>query len=180
MGDWVALIGFAIAGIISVIVAIFMLWLAITVPNERLSFAAAGILMCFLAIGFFIAVRLFRQEIALNPIRQYLKDPSGFEFIQGEMVSGDYSSGGSKGGRKIIVQIQGKDSSGKELLAIEFFSPSAWPFTTQDAEDSLQEGDDWYDMKGKRRILPVKVHLLHHPKFTTALVGIDKNLLNKT
>lgn len=102
----------------------------------------------------------------------YLENPVGFDFIKGEIVSSHYTPA-DKGKGTIRAEIKGDEGS---LLMIEV-SPSIWPFTTKEAEECLRDGDDWYDLKGKRPLLPAPVYLLKHKEHGSVLIGIDQRYL---
>lgn len=169
-------IGFGLASVISFGLSIFLFWVAYTAPMNKIEPAIGAIVVLLLAMIFLFFARMFLKEMQLNPVRQFLKEPAGLEFIKGEITAAHYQSSNGKRG-KMIAEIKGKNSEGKEVLAIEFFDPSAWPFTTREADESLQEGDDWYDMKGKRGYLPVPVYILSGKESASALVGIDQSVL---
>ena len=97
-------------------------------------------------------------------------------FVKGELEDCHYLSRKNRRQDVIIVEGFALGPEGKRLVVREEFSPQIWNFTTPQAERSLQKGSDWYDMKGKRRLLPVPAHFLcnkSNPDLA-CLIGIDK------
>lgn len=172
-GDWLAVLGFNLAGFVSVSTGFFMVGVAMEKEPGRLQLLGGAAAILILGFLFFYFAQVLIKEVRLHPIRQYLKDPAGFEFIRGEIVDSHFTPA-SKGKGRIVAQIKGENG----LVGFEHFHPSIWSFTTVEAEASLKEGDDWYDMKGKRRLLPVPVYILHKKGLPGVMVGIEQNLIS--
>ncbi|WP_408097500.1 hypothetical protein ACJVC5_00915 [Peredibacter sp. HCB2-198] len=172
-GEWLAILGFNLAGFVSVSTGLFMVGTAMEKEPGRMQLLGGAAVILILGLLFFYFSQLLIKETRLHPIRQYLKDPTGFEFIRGEIVESHYIPTG-KG--RIVAQIKGDNG----LVGVEHFHPSIWAFTTAEAEASLKEGDDWYDMKGKRRLLPVPVYILHKKGLPGVMVGIEQNLIKSS
>ena len=173
VGDWLAVLGFNLAGFVSVSTGLFMVGVAMEKEPGRLPLLGGAAAILILGFLFFYFAQLMIKEVRLHPIRQYLKDPSGFEFIRGEIVDSHYTRA-NKGKGRIVAQIKGENG----LIGVEHFHPSIWSFTTVEAEASLKEGDDWYAMKGKRRLLPVPVYILHKIGLPGVMIGIEQNLID--
>ena len=171
-GDWLAVLGFNLAGFVSVSTGLFMIGVAMEKEPGRLQLLGGAAAILILGFLFFYFAQLLIKEVRLHPIRQYLKDPAGFEFIRGEIVESHYAPA-SKGKGRIIAQIKG----GNGLVGFEHFHPSIWSFTTPEAETSLKEGDDWHEVKDKRRLLPVPVYILYKKGLPGVMIGIEQNLI---
>lgn len=177
---WIAIFGFIFAGFISVFLAIFLMYQGLQLQDRQWSFVLSGLAILVMSAGFFAGAWLFRKEQNLNPLRGFLKNPEEFAFIKGELEDCHYFSGQSRRQDVIIVEGYALGPHGEQLIVREEFSPRIWNFTTPQAERSLQKGSDWYDMKGKRRLLPVPAYFIcrkMHPS-EACLIGIDKEYLS--
>jgi hypothetical protein len=148
--------------------------------DKQWSFVLSGLAILVMSAGFFSGAWLFRKEQNLNPLRGFLKNPEEFAFIKGALEDCHYFSGQSRHQDVIIVEGSAQGPQGEQLIVREEFSPRIWNFTTPQAERSLQKGSDWYDMKGKRRLLPVPAYFIcrkTHPS-QACLIGIDKEYLS--
>ncbi|WPU64510.1 hypothetical protein [Peredibacter starrii] len=160
VGDWPAVLGFNLAGFVAVSTGLFMIGVAMEKEPGRMPlFAGAGAVL-ILGFLFFYFAQVLVKEVRLHPIRQYLKDPTGFEFIRGEIVACHYIPGG-KG--CVVAQIQG----GKDLVGHEHFHPSIWTFASSETDTS-------------RRPLPVPVYILHKKGLPGVMIGIEQNLVDSS
>lgn len=175
------ILGFALGALISLGLTVFFVELGINGDLEPLKAYGSALAMLALAASFVLAVKLFWQDRNLDLVRNYLLRPLDFEFIEGTLHSASYSPGNNRRNGRMIVEGKATTKSGQELLAIEQFSPRIWPFTTAEADAQLQKDDDWYDLKGKRLTLPVKVYFIYEKKDPTlaVLVGIDEDLIKR-
>jgi len=173
---WVAVIGFFAAGLISLLLAIFLFYQGFELEEKQLSLLLSGAAMIVLSIAFFVGAKLFRQEMNLNPLRNYLKIPGNYQFLKGELENCYYLPGQSRRQDTIVVEGTALDSQGRVFQAREEFSPQIWNFTTPEAERSLQKGSDWYEMKDRRRLLPVPAYFLCNKNRSglACLIAIDK------
>lgn len=177
---WTAVIGFFLAGVVSIFVGGFLFYVASTVQEKQLTLVLSGIAMSALSIAFFVGARLFKKEMNLSPIRGFLKSPQNFIFIKGQLEDCYYLPGQKRSGDTIVVEGRAQGPNGEEILVQERFSPRIWNFTTPQAEESLQKGSDWYDKKGQRRLLPVPAYFIcqkHRPVFAQ-LVAIDREFVS--
>lgn len=181
-GSLIAMIGFALGAVVS-----FALggWFLLLTFQEGLFLWYQGIgvatVMFLLSACFIFGVRMFLKERQLDILRNYFLNPVSFVFVEGEITSGSYSSGGS--GNRASAKMIAKgvvNFESKKFHSIDFFSPDIWPFTTPDEDAQIQEGDDWYDLKGKRVYLPVKAMFLINKSNPThaVLIAIDKGLID--
>lgn len=169
------IIAFVLAGILSLLVAI-----ALAATKGYLP----GILMLVMAALCFLAAKLFQKERAIDPIRNFLKNPDAFEFAKAEIVSATYNPSDTRRNSRMLVQGEGKTPDGTPILFFESFSADIWPFVNAGDEENLKKGDDQYDQKGKKRTLPVPIYVIYQKRsglnpsragVTAALIGIDKN-----
>lgn len=176
----VGIITFAAAGIASLMFAGFFIYQGVQYHSYQISMFAASLVMIALATLFFVGTNMFLQEIKINPLRNYAQKPDDFEFIKGTLESYTFVSGERRRQNHVVVVGKARSSKGVELLAQEQFSTKIWNFTNKENEESLKEGDDWYDQKGKRMRLPVPAYFLCAKKnpHTAALVGIDKKYVS--
>lgn len=135
----------------------------------------------FLALFFFpalIAGAAMLYWIFRRPLWRYLRNPSQFQFIQGKAINATYRAGskGRRAGSKMIVEFHA-DGVG---TFTENFLPYIWMYSDNHRERSLKEGDDWFDLKGKRPKMPFPVHLLQHISETklVGLVGIPAHAVD--
>lgn len=174
---WIAFMGFMAAGLVSVLLAIFLIYQSFQFQEKFLSLLLSGLFILIIGGAFFIGAKIFLQEMNLNPLRNFLKNPENYLFVTGELQDCHYLSGQTRRQDVIIVEGFAIGPEGKRLAVREEFSPQIWNFTTPQAERSLQKGSDWYDMKGKRRLLPVPAHFICN-KFgpnVACLIAIDKD-----
>lgn len=173
---WIAFMGFIAAGLVSVLLAIFLIYQSFQFEEKFLSLLLSALFMLVIAGAFLIGAKLFLQEMNLNPLRNFLKTPEDYLFVTGELQDCHYLSGESRRQDVIIVEGFAVGPEGKPLAVREEFSPRIWNFTTPQAERSLQKGSDWYDMKGKRRLLPVPAHFICNKSSpnVACLIAIDK------
>lgn len=135
--------------------------------------------MLVMSALFFWVARQFLHERNMDPLRNYLRDPENFEFIKGELVSATYQYDDKRRNSRMMVKGQSQTPEGMPLVFFEYFDPSIWPFIEKGAEANLRPGDDWFELKGQRKTLPIKVYVLYHKhKQHAALVGVDRELLN--
>lgn len=177
---WIAVFGFVAAGLISVFLAMFLIYQGFQLEEKQLSFLLSGLAVLALSGSLFVGAWFFRKEMDLNPLRGFLKKPEDFVFIKGELEDCHYLSGQSRRQDVIIVEGHALGPQGERLNVREEFSPQIWNFTTPQAERSLQKGSDWYDMKGKRRLLPVPAYFIcnkSRPVYAS-LIGVDKEYLS--
>jgi len=170
-----AIVGFFTAGALSVLIAIFLFNEAFRLEEKQLSLILSGVAILVLSISFFVGSWLFWKERNLNLLRNFLRSPGDFIFIQGRLEDCHYLPGEKRSSDRIIVEGHAKGPSGDDIIVREEFSPRIWNFTTPDAEESLKKGSDWYDKKGKRRLLPVPAYFIcnkHRPAWAQ-LVAIN-------
>ncbi|XGC79811.1 hypothetical protein ACES2L_10765 [Bdellovibrio bacteriovorus] len=178
LGLWIAAIGFGIAGVASFLSGLWMLYL--TAKRELPWTTGLGVglgLLAFDGVAFFF-IHMVIKERSLNLISQYLKNPQHFEFVEGELISANYSRSDNRRNNKFLVEGKGT-YQGHEFIALEHVSSYIWPFVDAKEDEQIEEGDDWYDLKGKRVRLPVKAYFLldkRTPNRAT-LVAIDKTFI---
>ncbi|WP_415062535.1 hypothetical protein [Bdellovibrio sp.] len=177
------IIMFMLASLLSLFLGGFFFYLSVTHYLGWGAGLGTTLVMIVMAILFAVGARLFHRERKMDLIRNYLLRPQDFEFVTGTLESFSYSydSGGGVHRGRILVKGMARDSLGNELLALEQFSSRVWPFTTGELDQQIQEGDDWYSLKGKRQTLPIKAYFLcekRNPR-VAALVGIDKHFIEK-
>lgn len=134
-------------------------------------------LFMFIMSGIFLWVaKQFHLNRVSDPILHYLHSPEDFIFTKGELISATLTSAGERrSNRKMLVEGKGKTLEGEELLFFETFSPDIWPFTNPGEEENLRPGDDWYSEKGKRKSLPITVHIIYEKKtLDSVMIGIDQ------
>ena len=176
---WLGVIGFALAGIASLLFAGSFIYIGMSTETYNLTMFAVAVLMTALAALFFVGTNYFTQEIKINLIRNFVKNPQAFDFIEGTLVSAGYVSNGSKRQNHYVVVGKAISKEGVELLAQEQFASRIWHFTTREDDEQLKEGDDWFDLKGKRPYLPIPAYFIclkKDPKFA-ALVAVDEKYL---
>ncbi|UOF01539.1 hypothetical protein [Bdellovibrio reynosensis] len=178
IGLTVAAIGFGFAGVASFLAGAWMLYL--TAKGELPWGTGLGVglaLLAFDGVAFFF-VHMVIKERSLNLLGLYIKSPQHFEFVEGELTSASYSRRDSHSNSKFLVHGKGMYHD-KEFMALEQFSSFIWPFVDSTEDDQIQEGDDWYDLKGKRVRLPVKAQFLVDKRNPNrgVLVAIDKSLV---
>ncbi|MNL55547.1 hypothetical protein D3C87_1789690 [compost metagenome] len=122
------------------------------------------------------------RERDLDHLLQFGKNPQDFDFVEGQLES--YTYGAREGSNRGRITAQGKafTKEGKELFVLEFFSPDIWNFVEASEDEALKEGDDWYDMKGKRPRLPLRGFFLcekKDPKVATLVAVRYEDLKNK-
>ena len=113
----------------------------------------------------------FYKEMALCPLRGYLRSPQRYDFVKGRLVEATYLSSGSSASRRMLV----RGVYGDRGLLIEEFDPGAWSNAVAErGEESLKPGDDRYNQKGRRVKLPIEVWVLCgiDGKGPAALAGI--------
>jgi hypothetical protein len=157
---WVAVVGFIFAGVISLLLAIFLFNEAFENEERILSFLLSGLLVLVVGFAFFIGAWLFRKEMALNPLRGFLKNPGEYIVVQGQLEDCHYLAGEKRHYDRIVVEGHAVGPLGERLIVREEFAPAIWNFTTPQGERSLQKGVDWYSKKGQRRLLPVPAYFL--------------------
>lgn len=177
---WLAIAGFSLAGLISVLLAIFLFNEAFENEEKFLSFLLTGLAVLVVGIAFFVGAWLFRKEMALNPLRSFLKHPEEFIVIQGQLEDCHYLAGEKRRYDRIIVEGRAVGPFGEQLAIHEEFAPAIWNFTTPQAERSLQKGADWYGKKGQRRLLPVPAYFLCRKQRPSqaSLIAIREEYIN--
>ncbi len=177
------IIMFVLASLLSLFLGGFFFYLSVTHYLEWGAGLGTTLVMIVMSLLFAVGSRLFHRERKMDLIRNYLLRPQDFEFVPGTLDSFSYSydSGGGAHRGRILVKGQARDSLGNELLVLEQFSSRVWPFTTEEMDRQIQEGDDWYDLKGKRPFMPVKAYFLYEKKNprVAALVAIDKHFIER-
>ncbi|WP_374078953.1 hypothetical protein [Bdellovibrio bacteriovorus] len=172
---------FFMCALISFGLAFFFVYLGVT-TNMGFWEGFGGALAMFVLGALFVwATKMFKMERDIDMARRYLLKPDDYDFVEGTLESASYGRGESRGSSRMIVVGKAISKSGKELPVLEMFSTSIWPFTTREADEQLQEGDDWYDLKGKRPYLPVKAYFLCEKKdpTTAILIGIDEHFIKQ-
>lgn len=166
------IIGFTLAGIACIGIA----FLLIKAAQAYLW----SLFMLLMSAVFFWGANQFLKERKIDPIRNYLRNPQNFEFIKGELVSATYQyNDNNRRNSRMMVEGQAKTSDGVSLLFYEDFDPSIWPFVEKGAEKHLKAGDDWFELKGLRKTLPIQVYVLYQKHEQHAvLIGIDREFLN--
>lgn len=179
-GFLIATIGFALGSVVSFALGAWFLFMTVQGLFSWAQGIGVAVAMFLLDACFIFGVRMFLKERQLDLLRSYFLKPENFVFVEGEITSGSYSSGGGgkRSSAKMIVEGIVK-YEGKELYSVDHISPYIWPFTSRDEDAQIQEGDDWYDLKGKRVYLPVKAMFLVEKMNPTyaALIAIDKGLI---
>ncbi|MDG0815204.1 hypothetical protein [Bdellovibrio svalbardensis] len=146
----------------------------------------SSIIMIVMAALCFFAASLFLKERNLDPLRNFLRNPDDFEFVKGEIVSATYNANENRRNSRMLIEGVGKTLSGEPLLFFESFAPDIWPFLNEGENERLKPGDDQYDLKGKKRTLPVPIYVIYQKRsnlqsnsvgVAAALVGIDKDLI---
>jgi membrane protein implicated in regulation of membrane protease activity len=116
-----------------------------------------GLCVLFLAASLFFAAYLFNRERLLDPIRNFLMNPKGFEALKGQLITATYNSSENRRNSRMLVEGEVTSSDGKKILFFESFSPDAW---------------------GEQRALPLPVYVLYDRRSRqAALLGIDRELL---
>lgn len=145
------------------------------------SSVGSALAMVLLAGTFVFGARVFLRERRLDVLRKILRDPESGSFVVGQLTSFNYVAGDSHKFSRYFVEGQAEGPAGQTLFVGEFFDARIWPFTTEEGDRQIQKGDDWYDLKGKRRTLPVPAYFIcekKDPKIAV-MVGIDQTLLNE-
>ena len=101
---------------------------------------------------------MFFQELRLNPLRAYLKDPASCLFSEGLIVEAQYLSDGSRSGARTTVS----GTFGENGIFMDDFEPGVWSRAVAEKgeEEGLKPGDDRYPEKGKRQKLPLPVWVI--------------------
>jgi len=138
-----------------------------------------SLFMFVMSAVFLWACKQFHLARISDPILHYLHSPEDFIFTKGELISASFTTSGERRmNRQMLVEGKGKTLEGKELLFFETFSPDIWPFINPGEEENLRPGDDWYSEKGKRKSLPITVHIIYEKKtLDSAMIGIDQHAL---
>lgn len=166
-----AVVGFSFAGIASLSLAAILI--------EAIDSYFWAILISAIGAVLFWGANLFGKERKIDPFRNFLTNPEHFEFVEGQLVSASYSYNGNSRNSRMIVKGEAKTKEEAPLLFFEFFDPNIWPFVEAGEEDNLTPGDDWYELRGQRKTLPVPIYVLYHKKTNQAsMVGIDHHVLS--
>lgn len=166
--------GFSLGGVTCIFASFPLFAMSIQANGFHLGLLIGGLFVLIFSLVFFGAGWMFKKNLDMDLLRNYFRDPEKFEFIKGKLTSAHFSSTGEKASIRMMVKGEGV-YNGKKILVSEDFRPSIWPFTDIESEESLRPGDDWYDMKGKRKVLPVDVHILVDVAGSSygKLIGID-------
>lgn len=180
-GSWPGIIGLGVSGACLLALSAYGVCLKFMAAGAR-----AGLDWTMLGVGFgfglmlFLMAAAFYRELALCPLRGYLKAPQNFDFVKGRIVEATYRSDGSSGSRRTLV----RGAYGERGLFIEEFDPGVWSDAVAErGEESLKPGDDRYDQKGKRERLPIEVWVIFSvDRGRAALAGIpaDAAVLRKS
>lgn len=106
----------------------FMLYIPIYVisdPKGSFMLILEPFLGLFLFFVWFF-VKGFIQEIRLNPIRDYLKNQSGFAFVKGEINKLEFSHGENRASDRFIGYGKLLEPGMENVPVIELFRPSAF------------------------------------------------------
>ena len=157
-----AVAGFAVAGLASLVGALFFIYLAFhnDYREQRLSFLAIFSVLTALSAIFYVGTKVFIKEIKLNPFRLYTLNPENFEFVTGELTSSHYIAHENRRQGRYHVNGTAATKDGQPLFVLEVFSHSIW---------------------GKRPKLPIPAHFMYDkndPRVAT-LIGIDDKYIQK-
>lgn len=175
---WAMIIGFAIAGLASLLTMGALLWV-FGFERFELKGVMAALFMLVLAVIFFWGSSMFKKDLGLDPIQGFLKHPEKYQFSEGQLTSFYYSARDRRQQSMIVAEGEVTLPSGNKLPVREEFHYSIWPFTTREDDARLTPEDDWHDKKGKRPYLPVSAYFIcekENPSWAR-MVGIDKDRL---
>ncbi|WP_374032426.1 hypothetical protein [Bdellovibrio bacteriovorus] len=171
---------FAACALISLGLAGFFLQMAYSHQLPMWSSVGSALAMLLLAGTFVFGSRVFLRERRLDVLRKFLRHPESGCFVVGKLTSFSYVAGDSRKLSRYFVEGEAEGPQGQALFVGEFFDADIWPFTTEEGDRQIQKDDDWYDLKGKRRTLPVPAYFVCEAKDPKVgvMVGIDQALLN--
>ncbi|WP_235046281.1 hypothetical protein [Bdellovibrio bacteriovorus] len=171
---------FAACALISLGLAGFFGMMAYSHQLPMWSSVGSALAMLLLAGTFVFGSRVFLRERQMDVLRKFLRHPDSGSFVVGKLTSFNYVAGDSRKLSRYFVEGEAEGPQGQTLFVGEFFDADIWPFTTEEGDRQIQKDDDWYDLKGKRRTLPIPAYFIcetNDPKIGV-LVGIDQALLN--
>lgn len=171
---------FSTCALISLGLAGFFAAMAYTHKLPMWSSVVSALAMLLLTGAFVFGARVFLRERQMDVLRKILRHPDRGSFVTGKLTSFNYVAGDSRKFSRYFVEGEAEGPEGQPLFVGEFFDADIWPFTTEEDDRQIQKGDDWYDLKGKRRTLPVPAYFICEAKDPKigVLVGIDQSLLN--
>lgn len=176
---WIMIWFFSVCALICVVGGAFFVSLVQEGGLHWWSGYGSALMMLLLAAVFVFAARVFHRARKSDILRGYLLHPNDYAFIKGTLKEFSYMTGDNRSMSRYHVQGEAEGPGRVTLFVSEFFDSSIWPFTTPEQDRQILEGDDWYDLKGKRATLPISAYFLcrkNNPK-VAILVGVDHDVI---